>query len=366
MTAPAERDYLSRALEITIHLAVIAIIVFGAFWIFSPFVMVVLWAIILAITFDPLCRKIEKVVGGRPKVAGTIFIVVSLAVILVPVGLLTSSLLDAALETRKQAEAGMLVIPPPTEKVRDWPLIGEQVYEIWQKASVNLEDTAQTLEPQIRNLARRIIAGVSELGGALVQTILAIIIAGVLTMNAERGAQTARRVASRLGGEKGPPMVDLSVATIRNVVKGVVLVALIQASLAAAGLAIASVPFLGLWALLVMMLAVMQLPPLLILGPIIPWVFAHNDSTLVAVFFTIWSVLVSFSDPLLKMLLLGRGVAVPMLVILAGAIGGMLRAGMVGFFVGPVFLAIFYQLFAAWMRQDKSGADAAVLPKSSS
>jgi predicted PurR-regulated permease PerM len=127
----------------------------------------------------------------------------------------------------------------------------------------------------------------------------------------------------------------------------------------------ARVPFVGLWALLVMMLAVVQLPPILILGPIIPWVFAHNESIWVSVFFTVWSVVVSASDPFFKMLLLGRGLAVPMLIILAGAIGGMIRAGMIGFFVGPVLLAIFYQLFTAWLRQDGPDAGPAVTGSSS-
>ena len=360
-----EKDYLARALDIAIHLSVIAVIVLGAFWMFSPFVMVVLWAIVLAVTFQPLFGTIRKVVGGRRKLAGTIFIVLSLAVILVPAGLLTSSLLEAAMAARKQAEAGTLVIPPPTDEVREWPVIGERVYEIWQNTSDDLRITAEEFQPEIRNVAQKIISAVGDLAGGLGQTVLALIIAGVLMMNAEAGARAAGSIASKLGGERGPPMVDLSVATIRSVVKGVILVALIQALLAAGGLAVARVPFVGLWAVLVMILAVVQLPPLLILGPIIPWVFAHNDSTLVCVFFVLWSVLVSSSDPLLKMGLLGRGVGVPMLVILAGAIGGMIRASMIGFFVGPVLVAIFYQLFTEWVREDTPRADPGVLSGSS-
>ncbi|MEJ2721637.1 MAG: AI-2E family transporter, partial [bacterium] len=102
-----------------------------------------------------------------------------------------------------------------------------------------------------------------------------------------------------------------------------------------------------------LIIAVMQLPPILILGPIIPWVFANNDSTAVAVFYTIWSLVVSGSDGVLKPLLLGRGVKIPMPVILVGAIGGMLRAGVVGLFIGPVVLGVFYQLFVAWIREDE-------------
>jgi predicted PurR-regulated permease PerM len=112
-----------------------------------------------------------------------------------------------------------------------------------------------------------------------------------------------------------------------------------------------------------MMVAVMQLPPLLILGPIIAWVFANNDSTALAIFFTIWSILVNVADGILKPILLGRGVRVPMLVILIGAIGGMLRAGIVGLFVGPVMLAIFYQLFVSWVRDDDAPAGPAPEPE---
>jgi predicted PurR-regulated permease PerM len=356
MSSPAEKNHLTRALETAIHLAVIAAIVLGSFAIFSPFAMVMIWALVIAITFDPLYEKMARVMGGKRKLAAGVFIVLSLAVIIVPVGFLADSLLDAARGIRQQAEAGTLVIPPPTDKVKEWPVIGEKAYTLWQSASVDFEETAQKLRPQLRGLAQKIAASVSGLGRALIQTILAVVIAGILMMNSPAGTEAARRIARKLGGERGPSMVDLSAATVRNVVKGVVLVALIQGLLAAAGLAIAGVPFVGLWSLIVMMLAVAQLPPLLVLGPIIPWVFAHNDSTLIAVVFTVWSLLVSASDPFFKMLLLGRGVGVPMLVILIGAIGGMLRSGMTGFFVGPVVLAIFYQLFTAWVREEKAAA----------
>lgn len=356
MHSPAGKDYLDKALEISIRLAVIAVIVLGAFAMFSPFAMVVIWGIVIAITFHPLYNWMQKMLGGRRKLAATVFIVVLLAAIAVPVGFLTDSLVDAARDAQKHAEEGTLTIPPPTERVKDWPLIGERTYDLWESAHADLQATAAKLRPQLRALGHKVASGLTGLAGSLVQTMLAIIIAGVLMMNSAGGAKVSRDIARKLGGDKGPPMIDLSVATVRNVVKGVVLVALIQGLLAAAGLVVAGVPFVGLWSLVVTMLAVAQLPPLLILGPIIPWVFAHNDSTLIAVLFTVWSVMVSFSDPFLKMFLLGRGVGVPMLVILTGAIGGMMRAGMTGFFVGPVVLGIFYHLFTAWVREDAAPA----------
>lgn len=353
MNLPAERDYMGKALDIAIRLAVIVIIVFGTFRVFSPFLMAVIWAIVLAVTFQPVYKRTKNLLGGKSKLAGAVFVIVCLAIVIVPTVLLTDSLLDATVGIVKKAEAGTLVIPPPTEKVKDWPLIGERAYDLWYGASVDLAGTAAKLQPQLRNLGERIVSGVGGVGGALVQTLIAIVLAGILMVTSEGGSRTARAIALRLGGNDGPPMLDLMVGTVRSVVKGVVLVAMVQGLLAALGLLIAGVPGAGLWSFLVLMVAVMQLPPILILGPIIPWVFANNDSTAVAVFYTIWSLVVSGSDGILKPLLLGRGVKVPMPVILVGAIGGMLQAGVIGLFVGPVILGVFYQLFVAWIREDE-------------
>lgn len=349
----------NRALETAIQLASVAVIVLFAFWTFAPFAMVVIWAAVIAITFNSVFGLLKKGVGGSGKLAMAIFVVLLLAVVIVPVGWLADSFLDAGRDLRAQAEAGTLVVPPPTEKVKDWPVIGDRTYDLWQSASVNLQATAQKMEPQLRAIARKIASSVGSVTRSLVQTVLAILIAGILLMNAEAIAGGARRIARRLGGAQGEELAVLAVATVRSVVKGVVLVALIQGGLAAAGLALAGVPFVGLWALAVTILAVAQLPPLLVLGPIIPWVFAHQDSTAIAIVYTVWSVLVSGSDPFLKMMLLGRGMNVPMPVILIGAIGGMLRAGMVGLFVGPVVLAIFHQLFVAWLQQGERARAAA-------
>ncbi len=354
MSHPEEKDYLKRALDIAIRLTVVALIVYGAFRIFSPFLLTVVWAILIAITADPFYRRIKKAVGGRAKLACAVYITLTLVVIAVPTALLSNSLLEATVGMVKKAQAGTLTVPPPTEKVKDWPLVGERVHALWLGASTDLAGTLEKLQPQVRNLGQKIIAGVSEIGVALLQTLFAIIIAGVLMVKAEGGSRAARSVARRLAGETGPPMIDMTIGTVRSVVKGVVLVAVIQGLLAAIGLVVAGVPGVGLWTVLVMMVGVMQLPPILILGPIAVWVFANNDSTVIAVIFAVWSLFVSVSDGLLKPLLLGRGVPLPMLVILIGAIGGMLRSGLVGLFVGPVVLAIFYQLFMNWVRESET------------
>jgi predicted PurR-regulated permease PerM len=356
MNVPQERDDRSKALDIAIHLAVIAAFVYGSYKIMSPFLVAVVWAILIAITLYPVYQRMESWVGGRSKLAGTLFIVFGLAVLIAPTALLTNSLLDATVRIVQKAQAGTLEIPPPTDKVKTWPLIGEKVYVAWESASEDLAGTAQKLQPQLGHFAQKIVSSVGGLGAALVQTLIAIVLAGILMITAPGGARIARAVAVRLEPTQGPRILTMAVGTIRSVVKGVILVAMIQGLLAGLGLMIASVPGAGLWALLTMMLAVMQLPTILVLGPIIPWVFAHNDSTAIAIFFTVWVVVIGFSDNVLKPIFLGRGMQVPMPVILVGAIGGMLHSGIIGLLIGPVILAIFYTLFMAWTGE---GADEA-------
>jgi len=222
---------------------------------------------------------------------------------------------------------------------------------MWAGASENLEATLGQFGPQVRSLILVFLSMLTGFGQALLVAMVAIVIAGVMLMHAEGGGEMARAVGRRLGGVQGEATVDLAIQTIRSVAYGVLGVAVVQAVLAAIGLSLADVPAAGLWAGLVLVLAVAQLPPLVILGPAIIYVVATSDSTLTQVLFTVWSIIVSFSDIFLKPMFLGRGLDIPMPVILIGAIGGMLRAGIIGLFVGAVVMAIGYKMFTAWMEQ---------------
>lgn len=359
MSTSGERDYLGKALDIAVRLLVIGIIALAAFRIFSPFLGAVSWGIIIAIALYPLFLRFRRMFGGRNRLTAALFILLCLIAVLTPTIWLGDSLLDGTVDIVHKAKAGTLQVPPPTEQVKTWPVIGERAYFIWQSAHEDLRGTAEKLQPQLANLGQKIVSGVAGLGGAIVLSIFALIIAGILMATAEGGGRVGRSVAVRLAGDAGPTMLELAVGTVRSVVKGVILVGVVQSLLAAIGLVIAGVPAAGLWSLLVLIVAIIQLPPILILGPIIPWVFANNESTGIAIFFTIWSLVVSGSDSFLKPLFLGRGVQVPMLVILVGAIGGLLQAGVVGLFIGPVILAIAWELFMAWVRDDEDLSAAA-------
>lgn len=194
----------------------------------------------------------------------------------------------------------------------------------------------------------------------ILQFVFSIIIAGVFLMIAEKGYKATLAIGSSLTGTdtSGKNLTDLSIQTIRSVTKGVLGVAIIQAILAAIGLVAMDVPAAGIWAGAVLMLAIMQLPPMLILAPIAIWVFSVAEPV-PATIFAVYSFVVGISDSFLKPMLLGRGVDVPMLVILLGAIGGAILSGIIGLFIGAVVLALGYQLLIAWMASDIE-ADTAV------
>jgi len=183
--------------------------------------------------------------------------------------------------------------------------------------------------------------------------ILSIIISGILLASSSGAYHVSLKIFTRLTGDKqGQHFTDLAAATIRSVAQGVLGVAMIQTVLAAIGMYFMDVPGWGLWSILILVLAVAQLPPLLVLGPVVVYVFSVAETT-PAVIFTVWSLLVSMSDGFLKPIFLGRGMETPMLVILLGAIGGMLMSGILGLFVGAIVLALGYELFMAWLNQNQ-------------
>jgi predicted PurR-regulated permease PerM len=345
------RELQRKVTEVAIRLSLVAALAVWCFLILKPFVMPLVWGIVIAVALSPLFFWLESLLGGRPKLAGTLFILLGIGALVIPTLLVSESFLEGVKWMRAQETNEAIHVPPPPSKVADLPLIGDRVHEVWTQASENLEATLGQFGPQVRSFTSWLLSTLTGFGAAFLVTIVAIVIAGVMLMHSESASRAARVIGARLGGSRGEASVDLATQTIRSVAYGVVGVAAVQAFLAAVGLFLADVPAAGLWAGLVLILAVAQLPPLIILGPAIVYVLATGDSMLIQVLFTIWSLIVSFSDIFLKPLFLGRGVEIPMPVIVIGAIGGMVRAGIIGLFVGAVVLAIGYSMFKAWMNQ---------------
>ncbi|WP_354677917.1 AI-2E family transporter, partial [Cupriavidus plantarum] len=250
------------------------------------------------------------------------------------------------------ARSGELRIPPPSESVAQWPVVGQRIYDFWLLASTDATAVMQKLTPQIKALGVTVIGAVGGLGAGLMVFVGALVVAGIFMAYGEGGARAASRIASRISGpERGPVILALCTATIRAVAQGVIGIAFIQMLLIGIGFVIKGVPGAGLLALAVLLLGIMQLPASLVTIPVIIFVFATDGASTGNVAFAVYIFVAGLVDNVLKPMVLGRGVAVPMPVVLIGALGGMISGGVIGLFVGPVALAVAYQLFWQWVDE---------------
>jgi len=346
-----DKLFLARALEVTIHIGFVVLLLYWCFKIGQPFIEIIVWGIIIAVALHPSYNWLKSALGGRGPLAATLITLFALIVLLVPTFMLSESLINTVQGLSAHLDEGTLSVPQPSESVRSWPVIGEPLYKFWSLASENLGAALSKMTPQLKKVGIRLLSTAANVGVGVLKFLVSIVIAGVLLANAAGGTQAARAFATRLTGERGTMAVELAEATVRSVAVGILGVALIQSILAGIGCLVVGVPGAGLWALLVLILAVVQLPTILVLGPIIVYVFS-TSSTIAAVLFAIWSVLVGISDAFLKPLLMGRGVDVPMLVIFIGAIGGFMTSGIIGLFVGAIIFSLGYKLFILWLNMD--------------
>ncbi len=347
----------NRSIELLIRISFLILLVAASLMILAPFMIILIWGVIIAVAQFPLFKRAVNALGDRKKLTAVLFTLAGLIVIIIPSLMLAESSAYGYQNLLKAFEEGRLTIPPPTEDVNEWPLIGESFYNIWAHASNNLlellsEYNGQHSE-QVRESIAWLLKTLASISLTFLQFIISIIIAGALLAKADMGAETTKEFAKRLVGDKAEDFISLTIGTIRSVVHGILGIALFQALASAVLLIIFNVPLPGLWALFMLILGTVQLPQLLILGPISIYVFSVLD-TVPATVFTVFAVLISMSDSFLKPLFLGRGVDIPMLVVLLGAIGGMLAFGVLGLFVGAVVLAVSYKLMMAWLHADNS------------
>jgi predicted PurR-regulated permease PerM len=349
-----DRDYVHRAVEVSVHVGLLIMLATACLLILRPFLPLIAWGIIIAIAVYPSYRRLQNMLGGRRGLAAAICAILLSAVLIVPVMLLTGSLVQGVQSLAVRLKQGTPLIPPPPPRIEAWPIIGVRLNNAWDLASRNLSAALQTFAPQIKAIIPELLLASAGIGLAVLQWILSIVVAGVLLANAPAGARIARSFANRLFGEKGHEFQELAGATIRSVTTGIIGVAFIQSFFAALGFLVAGIPGAGLWAVVFLFAALLQLGgPILI--PAVIYMFA-TASTTKAVVFLVWCGVVGLMDNVLKPVLLGRGVAVPMAVVFLGAIGGFITMGTIGLFVGATVLSVGYKLFLAWLEGGVEGA----------
>ena len=355
-----------RLLETLIRAALVAMLAVLCYQVFSPFVVLMQWALILAVTLYPFHQMLARRLGGRQGWAATLIAVFGLVVIVAPTAVLVSSMGDSVQRAIHEVQQNTLKIPAPPASVAEWPIVGAKVHATWLRASSDLPALIESLQPKIGELARGAIAMVAAIGGDILKFVGALIIATIMMAFGTSGARASRAIFVRLFGRgRGEHLVALSVATIRAVAQGVIGIAFMQAVAVGLTLVVAGVPLAGILAVVTLVFGIAQLPALLVTLPAIGYIWWSGDySTGAAVGYTVLLVLVGMIDNVLKPLLLGRGVDVPMPVILLGALGGMATAGILGLFVGATLLALGYEIFMGWVDGDaevpriESAADA--------
>jgi predicted PurR-regulated permease PerM len=318
--------------------------------VFQPFMGLMLWSVILAITLYPLHNMLKSRLGNRDGLTASLIVVVVIGILLIPVYLLGNSLTHSVQAAIQLVKEGGLQIPPPADSIAQWPIVGAKLHAFWLEAATNLAGIAQKLAPYMKDASLGLLGHIAGAGVGLLVFICALIIGGIIMAFGENGERSAIKIASRISGaEKGKSIAQLCTATIRAVAQGVVGIAFIQMFLIGLGFVVYGIPGAGLLAMVILIIGIMQLPATLITLPVIAFVLGTEGASAASIAFCIYTFLAGMADNVLKPLLLGRGVAVPMPVILIGALGGMVTGGIIGLFIGPVILAVAYQLFWQWV-----------------
>ena len=354
MTNPSDspRSTLFRdALEATIRIGLVLLLLVWCFLIVRPFLTPILWGIIIAIAVAPAYRRAAAKLGNRTGLTAVLFVLLGLAIFIAPVVNISGALIDSIQEVATSFRSGTWRIPPPPESVAQWPLVGERISAFWSLAASNLEAAVEALSPQLKAFGGWLLSAATNMGLGILQFIFSMIIAGIVLANGESSRAGVERLMRRVAGESGHRFVVLSESTVRSVATGIVGVALIQSTLVGVGLVLADIPGAGFWALLALFLCIIQVGPILVLLPAVIYVFS-TATTMTAVIFLVFSVVVALLDNILKPLLLGRGVDAPILVIFIGAIGGFLSMGIIGLFVGSVVFVLFYTLLKTWVYEE--------------
>lgn len=341
----------SSVYDTTIRLLIVLLIIIWCLLILYPFTNILLWSLILAMAMYPIHKKLSDKLGGKRKLTSFIIVFTGLCLVFLPCWFMIDSLVSEFRTIKSDFNTNDISIPPPAEKIKDWPVIGENVYEIWNGAAINLPQTIDNHREQLVDLGKKLASGIMGSVGAVIQILLSFVIAAIILVYGGAG-QAIRKFFRKLARERGDELADVTMSTVSSVLKGVLGVAFIIAAMLGILFLLAGVPYAGLWTLLVFVLGVLQLPTFFVTVPIILYLFS-TTSTGAAVVWTVLIVVASMSDNVLKPLLLGKGAPVPTLVIFLGVVGGFIFSGFIGLFTGAIVMSLGYVLFIEWLEPDK-------------
>jgi predicted PurR-regulated permease PerM len=336
--------------HITLQLLSIGLLIGASFWIVKPFLLALIWAIMIVVATWPLLLGAQSWLGGKRALAAAVMIVGAIMILIVPLTLTMVTFVGHAgdIVTGSKLLLAIATSPPP-----DWvvtlPLVGTKIAAEWRKLSAEgAEGLAVSVLPYVDNIAGWLVGQVGGLGMMLLHFALTLLIAAILYLNGEVAAEGARRFAWRLGGVHGENALWLAGQAIRGVALGVIVSAVAQAALAAIGLAVVGIPYAAILGAVMLVLAVAQIGTIPVLVPAVIWLYWNGQAGL-GTLLAVWTVVVATMDNFLRPMLIRRGADLPLLLIFTGVMGGLFAFGVIGLFVGPVVLAVAYTLLIAWI-----------------
>ena len=345
----------------TLSVLIIVVLIALTLWILRPFLGAIIWASMIVVSTWPVMRQLQVWLWGSRKLAVATMTGALLLVLVLPLSLAIGAIVSNAGEIIDwAARLRSFPIPGPPAWLGTLPVVGGPAVEAWQKiAASRLADVASAAAPYAATAILWTASTLRGVGWLLVQFLLTLAIAAVMYAKGERAADGALRFGRQLAGEAGDRVVRLAAQAIRGVALGVVVTAAVQSALAGIGLAVAGVPFAALLAAVAFILCIAQLGPALVLAPAVGWLYWQGAAG-AATGLLLWTLMVVTLDNFLRPFLMTKGANLPMLLMFAGVMGGLLAFGLIGIFVGPVVLAVSYTLLGAWIGDrphDLPGSD---------
>jgi predicted PurR-regulated permease PerM len=345
--------------RIVLGVFTIVVLIGGALWILRPFLPALIWSTMIVVATWPLLLRLQRVLGGRRSLAAVVMTALLLVIVVAPLAVAVSTIVQQAarLSDIKVAE---IRIPLPPVWIEGVPVVGAKLVAEWRVyAAATPEELASKAAPYVTPVVSWIADRVGHFGTFLLHLLLTGLLCGVLYVSGETAALGVRRFARRLRGEAGDHLVLLAAGSIRAVALGIVVTAIVQTALGTVGVVVAGVPYVAIFAALMFVFCIAQLGPALPMLAAVGWLYLDGATT-AAIGLFVWTVIVGLLDNVLRPILIRRGADLPLLLIMAGVIGGLLSFGLVGLFVGPVVLAVAYTELTAWIAEQDATPDAGV------
>jgi len=345
---PPARD-LAR---ITLAVLSIGVLIVASLWVLQPFLGATIWATMVVVATWPIMLAVQKRLGGRRWAAVTVMTLAMLLLLVVPLVVAIVTIVDHKDDIANwTASIATANVPPPPDWVERVPLLGSKIATEWrQLAATSSEELAAHAAPYVRKVLAWFAAQAGTFGLMLLHFLLTVVITAILYATGETAATGVRRFGRRLAGDQGESSVILSGQAIRAVALGVVVTAIVQSAAAGIGLAVTGVPYAAVFTAVIFILCIAQIGPILVLVPAVVWLYWSGDAGWGTVLL-VWTILVGALDNVLRPILIKRGADLPLLLIFAGVIGGLISFGIIGLFVGPMVLAVTYRLLEAWVAE---------------